>query len=286
MNLQSIINTDLAKLDENGIWVSRSSLAKTDHNTRGVWESIYNFDDEKLAEDRKDFSEVKLEDHLKYINPSYKFDRDTIYLEIGCGPAYIAEYLMKEHDVTFVGLDFNYQILLALKKYLIKHNLNKFILIHSDMVGMPLLNNTIDYIYGGGVMEHVSDTADILHRLHKLLKQNGVVFNTVPAFNFWWLMRFYNNIPAMPKLKQIFEKFHINYLNYKILNKYYGYELSYSGNLLYSLHQKAGFKEIRIGPFAIRPSKKLSFNKFLVDIYMKISENRLTAPVYYVSAKK
>ncbi len=286
MNPNEIINTSLAHPDKNGIWVSKSSLQKTDLNTLETWQGIYGFDDTKFIEDRENFFKNKLDDHLKYILPTYKFNSNTVYLEIGCGPSYIAEYLMKNFDVTFVGIDFNYNILLEIKKYFEKVGLKKFILIQADINEMPLNKNSIDFIYGAGVIEHISNTSGILKDIHKILKPNGVSFNTVPAFNLWWILRFYNNIPFTPVLRSFFEFFHIKLLNYSILKKFYGYELSYTKDLLLKLHSNAGFKNIHTDQFAISPSKKFSKNKLFVDIYMKLSNNSLTSPVYCVYGTK
>lgn len=288
MDPLKIIDSNLATLDKNGIWVLKAGLKNLNAETKDVWEDIYDFDDQKFYEDRENFFETKLNDHMKYIDPSYSFNSDTVYFEIGCGPSYIGEHLMKKYDVHFIGLDFNYEILVQLKKHFEKIGLTKFTLIHSDLVGMPILDNSIDYIYGGGVIEHLPDTEPLLEKFYSILKTGGVVFNTIPAFNLWWLIRFYNNIPALPGLKWVFEFLHVKLLKYKILNKYYGYELSYTKPLLLDLHKKAGFKkkDIKFSPFAISPSKNLAKHKILTDIYMAISSNVYTSPVYSVWAKK
>ncbi|QQS61165.1 MAG: class I SAM-dependent methyltransferase [Candidatus Moraniibacteriota bacterium] len=284
--LNTIIDLKKASLDKNGIWVTDIKLGKDVSISKEAWENIYNFNLDELRKDKKDFIDNKLKDHISYIKDTYKFNEKTIYLEIGCGPAHIGEYLMEKHDVTFVGVDFNYPMLLSLQAHLKEKGFKKYILIHSDITKMPILGDSIDYIYGGGVIEHMSDTLGILKELRRVLRKDGVVFNTIPAFNLFWLSRFYNNIPYNPILKSFFEYVHIKILKGEILKKYYGYELSYTLKQLYKLHRSLKFQNITQKPFAFYPSEKKVKNKLLRRLCYKISLNSFTSPVYCVYAKK
>ena len=71
-----------------------------------------------------------------------------------------------------------------------------------------------------------------------------------------------------------------------ILNKYYGYELSYTINHLEQIHKSVGFKEISIGAFVFNPSEKKLKNPFLRKLYRSLTANIFITPVYYVYAKK
>lgn len=286
LNLSSIIDKEKARLDENGIWVSNIHLSSEANVSQKAWEGIYNFTVEKLKEDREDFDENKLQDNIRYTQESGAFHPETVYLEIGCGPAHVAEYLMKQHDCFFVGVDFNYPMLLSLDAYLKEKGYTKYILVHADILNMPIMSNTIDYIYGGGVIEHMSDTSGILSELYRVLKDGGISFNTVPAFNLWWLLRFYSNIPSFPLLKGLFEYIHITLFRNKILERYYGYELSYTLGQLKRLHEQAGFHDIVQKSFAFHPSSRKLKNPLLRRIYYEISANSLTSPMYCVYGKK
>ena len=286
MELSTIIDKEKAKLDANNIWVSKLNLSSEADVSRRAWEGIYNFTVEKLKEDRKDFDENKLQDNIRYTNESGSFRSDTVYLEIGCGPAHVAEYLMKQYDCFFVGVDFNYPMLLSLDTYLKEKGYTKYILVHADILNMPIIDGSVDYIYGGGVIEHMSDTPGILSELYRVLKEGGVAFNTVPAFNMWWLLRFYSNIPSFPILKTLFEFIHIKLLKSKILERYYGYELSYTLGQLRDLHRRVGFRDIVQKPFAFHPSGKKLKNQMLRRLYYEISSNPLTSPMYCVYGKK
>ncbi len=272
--------------DNEEILTSSSKFQNEIKTSKEAWEKIYNFNLKELKKDREDFDNNKLKDHIRYIEKYYKFTKDTIYLEIGCGPSYIGEYIMQKYNSYFIGVDFNYQMLLILKRYFDEKGYEKYFLIHSDINKMPIKDNSVDFIYGGGVIEHFSDTNHILTESYRILKPNGVSFNTVPAFNLWWILRFYNNIPSLPILKSLFEFIHSKIFKNKILKKYYGYELSYTKPQLINLHKKNGFRNISVEPFAFHPSINKLKNKFLRSLYFKIQKNYLTAAVYLVCGKK
>jgi ubiquinone/menaquinone biosynthesis C-methylase UbiE len=282
----NILDKTKAKLDKNGIWVANVNLSAEEVVSQNAWEKIYNYNLKKLAKDREGFNKDKLADHMGYIGESYKFTSKTNYLEIGCGPAYIGEYLMKTYDSNFIGVDFNYPMLITLKKYFDSKGYKKYCLIFADITDMPIKNNIIDYIYGGGVIEHLSDTNHIVGELYRVLRKGGVAFNTVPAFSFWWITRCFNNIPSLRGLRKIFEFIHLKLLKSRILEKYYGYELSFTVNNLRNLHKKSGFRNIKIGAFAFHPSANKLKNVFLRDLYYKTQTSIFTTAMYFVSAKK
>ncbi len=81
LNLSSIIDQKKAQLDENNIWTSKLHLSPETHLSQRTWEGIYNYNVEKLKEDRRDFDENKLQDNIQYTQESGSFRSDTIYLE-------------------------------------------------------------------------------------------------------------------------------------------------------------------------------------------------------------
>ena len=281
-----ILDKTKTKLDKNGIWVTNVSLLEEESVSQSAWEKIYNYDLKKLVSNRESFNKDKLADHIVYIDDSYKFTSQTNYLEIGCGPAYIGEYLMKTHNCYFIGVDFNYPMLLTLKKYFNTKGYKKYLLIYADINDMPIKNKTIDYIYGGGVIEHLPDTNHIVEELYRVLRRGGVAFNTVPAFSLWWITRCFNNIPSLKGIRKIFEFMHLKLLKGRILEKYYGYELSFTVNNLRNLHKKSGFCDIKIGAFAFHPSTNKLKNVLLRNLYYKTQTSIFTTAMYFVSAKK
>lgn len=286
MVLKKILDLKKTKLDKNGIWTTNITSSNEVKSSRKTWERIYDYNASKLKKDREDFKKNKLNDHMGYISKAHKFTPSTVYLEIGCGPAYIGEHLMSKYNCGFVGIDFNYQMLVVLKKYLEGKKYKKFILIHADRNKMPLKSNSIDFIYGGGVIEHFKRTDSILKELYRVLKRGGAVFNTVPAFNFFWPMSMKKNIPSYLVLKQIFEFLHINLLKNRLLDKYHGYELSFGLTQLKKVHEKIGFSSSDAGAFAFHPSSGKLRNRFLRETYFNLSKHSLISPVVYIAAKK
>jgi ubiquinone/menaquinone biosynthesis C-methylase UbiE len=284
--LVQLLSKNKVSFDKNGICIAKSKLTNDTLTSQSTWENIYNFDLKKLLRDRKDFNESKLKDHTSYIVKHYNFTPQTVYLEIGCGPCYIAEYLMANYNCYFIGIDFNYKILLSVKKYFDSKGFKKYILIHGDLKNIPIRKNSIDFIYGGGVIEHFRDTTHILKELFNVLKPGGVAFNTVPAFNFFWPVSIKKNIPSFPIAKQLFELIHIKLLNYRLLNKYHGYELSFGINQLKRMHAKVGFKNSVAGAFAFHPSFKKMPNKHLRNFYYALSKISLISPIIYIASKK
>ncbi|NVM56302.1 MAG: class I SAM-dependent methyltransferase [Candidatus Helarchaeota archaeon] len=286
-NLKSLLEGTKIIGEKNGIFLTEIVLRDELEISKRSWERIYDFGVEDLKQERADFFNNKLEDHFRIISQFKKFSKDEVCLEIGCGTAYVGEYLMKNFDVGFIGVDFNLRILESLKQYFDEKALKKYLLIHSHISDMPLKDNVIDFIYGGGVIEHSADTLKTLKELNRVLKEGGVVFNTVPSFNLSWLpLRFYNNIPSTPILRSIFEFIHSKIFKNKILEENFGYELSFTQHNLKRIHKLAGFKKIDAGAMAFHPSPKKLKNRYLRNTYYSLSKLDFVVPVWYVSACK
>ncbi|MFA5792121.1 MAG: class I SAM-dependent methyltransferase [Candidatus Paceibacterota bacterium] len=284
--MKDILDLEKLHLDKKGIYVSRSLYSGDIAVSKEAWERIHSYNLDDLMRHRENFDRDKLEDHLSYIKKSYSFTVDTVYLEIGCGPSHIGEYLMKNYGCKFIGIDFNYEILLTLKRYFELKGYSNYILIHSDINDMPLKDFSVDYIYGGGVIEHFPDTSHILKESYRVLEYGGVSFNTVPALTLWWFLKFYDTIPSIPFLRKIFELVHIKILKNKLLLSHSGYQLGFTKKYLINLHKYLGFKNITCGCFAIHPSKNILSNNTLRGLYFWLQRFSLTAAVYYIEGKK
>jgi ubiquinone/menaquinone biosynthesis C-methylase UbiE len=151
---------------------------------------------------------------------------------------------------------------------------------------MPVKDSSLDYIYRSRVIENFNDYNHIIKQSYIILKPRGVSFSTVPAFNLWWVFRYFNNIPDIYILRQVLEFIHLDILKGKILEKYYGYELSFTAKKLKYLHQKNSFKEVFVSGFPAHPSKKKSIHP-LLDILYSISQgNIFTGAVCQVYGRK
>ena len=286
MKLKQIIDLTKAQLDRNGIWIVPN--IDNQSRTNNTWNRIYDFDVVKLNKLHNDFERDKLADLLTYVDKDLLTTNNAVYLEIGCGPSFLGKYLLENSQVNFVGVDFNYNALIVLKEYLEQKKIDttRCLLICSDIRTLPIKNDSIDFIYGGGVIEHVKDTHNVLKELYRVLKNEGVSLNTVPAFNLFWGFRFWMSIPNVLILRQIFEFIHITILKEYVLSKFYGYELSFTKNQLKDLHKEIGFKNIVIGVFAFHPNRDKIHNNFLYNLFFLVSRNRFTCPFYFVKGAK
>src|SRR5271157_3847193 len=102
-----IIDFTKAKFDDNDL------LVVNDHTQiKNLGGKIDPEEANKMRAKQEDMARNKFPDHWRYIQPTGVFNSQTIYLEIGCWPAYLGEYLMINFDSYFIGVDFNYTRLL------------------------------------------------------------------------------------------------------------------------------------------------------------------------------
>lgn len=52
-----------------------------------------------------------------------------------------------------------------------------------DIFPYPIKDNTYDYIYSRGVLEHLSDPWDVLIELHRISKNGAIIELSVPHYN-------------------------------------------------------------------------------------------------------
>ncbi len=239
-----------------------------------------------IAHEYKKYMEDFFQDAYDQIFETVKINKKLTYLEIGCGPFFLGQEIAREVDLV-IGIDFCITPLLIAKKMFEKKKVNNYLLIQGDILDMPLKRNIVNLIYGGGVIEHFQNTQKCVDELYKVLKRGGVSINAVPYLNIGALTyrQIWGNIPNFPGLRQLAEFFHIYLLKGKHLT--FGYELSFLGRTLKKIHEKAGFKKIRIDKYKI----KLAFDfipfKTLRKVFDYIANNsRLFWPMVKVVAYK
>jgi ubiquinone/menaquinone biosynthesis C-methylase UbiE len=283
--IKEIVNINKAKKDDSNIWCAENVTIFEDNVSKTAWENTYGFSLDQLIKDRKEYGEEKLQDTVTAVESAYDFNSDTVYLEIGCGPSYVAEQLMKKYDCFFVGVDFNYKILKTLDEYFKTLGFTKYLLINADINKMPLNDFCIDFIYGGGVIEHTPNTKKVLSELYRVLKTGGVCYNTVPGFNLWGVLRLWNSIPDVNYLRELFSAIHLKLLKGKFLKRSSGYMLTFTTKRLKELHSSLGFKDIEVGPFAFHVAPKYSV-PLLGKLFYLFTKTMPVSPMYFVHGKK
>lgn len=206
------------------------------------------------------------------------------FLEIGCGTAMTSLEVAKRGWQVY-GIDFVKPNLDHAKRYFLDNN-QKIKLKLGDINKLPYPDNFFDLVYGGGVIEHVKDTSKVVSEIYRVLKPNGLVINTVPAFSLSSLTyrQLAGNIPEIPILKQFFELIHIKLLKGKLMHC--GYEKSFTRSYLSTIHKKAGFKKVNVKHLrSFNPTLPHFPNKFK-PVLKKLEKNRLFWAWLIVYARK
>lgn len=206
------------------------------------WDAVY-AREFFLKEAEREYRELFLDDFKRQVLEYVRADPEgkKTYLEIGCGQGFVGEELAKD-GWLFIGVDFSVNALKSLKTRLDNRGIENYLLIHGDVQALPVRDNSVDLVYGGGVMEHFKDTQVVVDHIFRVLRKGGVSFNTVPLFNIGNLLyrSLWGSIPNVPVLKQLAELVHLKMLGGKHMA--FGYELQFTTAQLRKLHTKAGFK--------------------------------------------
>ena len=119
----------------------------------------------------------------------------------------------------------------------------------ANMCHLPFPDQSFDFAYGGGVIEHVSHTGRLLKEVSRILVEGGLSLNTVPAFSLSTLFLKHNHIPDVPLLRGLAEHVHLNILKGRLLDA--GYELSFTRPGLARLHAEAGLTTCHAGRYDV-----------------------------------
>lgn len=225
-----------------------------------------------------------LNDVICQIEKEFNY-KSKVYLEIGCGPFFLGQNLAS--DCSFViGVDFCSSALKIAKKMMDEKGIKNYLLIQGDVTNLPIKSSFVDLVYGGGVIEHFEDTQKCVNELYRVLRSDGVSFNTVPYLNVGSLTyrQVWGNIPNVPVLKQLAELVHIKILKEK--HMIFGYEMSFLGGTLKKIHKKAGFKKTAVKNFEVKMSFDFIPKSLKTPFVWLAKSSRLFWPMVKVIAKK
>ena len=169
------------------------------------------------------------------------FNRSGIYLEIGCGLGFLGEELARE-GWFFIGIDFSINSLRMLKQRLTDRGIDNYFLVHGDILSLPIRDDSLDLVYGGGVIEHFKNTRCVLAHIFRALKTGGV--HSIPSpiliSEIFSIARVGAGFPTIPVLRQLSEFVHLKLLGGK--HMIFGYELQFTRVQLRTLHSEVGFR--------------------------------------------
>lgn len=201
--------------------------------------------DARKEEYHRDYLDDTVSQLLAHVDPA----KQKRFLEIGCGPAFLSLELAKRgFDVA--DLDCCVEALRVAGRSFATEGQKSFF-IGGDLSHIPLADQSADFLYGGGVIEHFEDTLPALVELRRVLRDGGISFNTVPYISVgtFTYRQIWGNIPDLPVLKPLFVWFHHKLLGGKHCK--YGYEYSFTAAKMIKLHKEAGFREVTVLPFKV-----------------------------------
>ena len=116
---------------------------------------------------------------LRFLLSSIPFSEGSLALDMGCG---VGSNLAALTSMSFrvVALDLSFQALSLAKK---RHECS---FINADLTQLPFLPNTFGLIIATDILEHLEDDSAGIASMHRVLRDEGVLILTVPAFRFLW----------------------------------------------------------------------------------------------------
>ncbi len=107
-------------------------------------------------------------------------DKGKKILEIGCGNSVWLPYFAKQFELDVYGIDYSPLGVETSELLLKRENVNGTI-IQSDLFNPPAeLLNKFDFVISLGVVEHFTDTRNVIENISKFLKKDGLIITTVP----------------------------------------------------------------------------------------------------------
>ncbi len=107
-------------------------------------------------------------------NITKDFLNAKLVLDAGCG-AGLQTNFMARHGALVIGIDLSDAVKAACKN---NSNNENVCIAKSDILNAPFKNETFDYIYCEGVLQHVKDPKEAFYKLVSLLKEKGQIFAT------------------------------------------------------------------------------------------------------------
>jgi ubiquinone/menaquinone biosynthesis C-methylase UbiE len=168
------------------------------------------------------------------------------FLEAGCGPAANALQLARE-GVEVAGVDLSRTALQSAEAAFAERGLSgEFVL--GDVRELPFPDESFDFVYAGGVVEHFRETELAVSEMARVLRPQGRLLLTVPTLTLSYPYLFLRgNVPAVPLVEDVFSFIQFRALRGRLAG--FGYERSFRPRRIGRFLREAGLRSIEVQRF-------------------------------------
>jgi SAM-dependent methyltransferase len=221
--------------------------------------------------------EPQLRDALDLILRHWPAPRHGRFLEAGCGPAANALNLARA-GVEVAGVDLAPEAIESAEAAFAHYGLEgDFVL--GDVRKLPFADETFDFVYAGGVVEHFLECDAAVAEMARVLRPGGRVLFTVPAFTLSYPYLFLRgNVPAVPHVEQAAVFVHFRLLRGRLAT--FGYERSFRPGQVRGLLEGAHLDAVEVARFDTY-IPLLPVPRRLRPLARRLARTDLFAPMYY-----
>jgi ubiquinone/menaquinone biosynthesis C-methylase UbiE len=199
------------------------------------------------------------------------------FLEAGCGSAANGLNLARL-GVDVVGIDFTPSALRMAREAFSERGLSgEFVL--GDVRELPFPDESFDFVYAGGVVEHFLETDRAVAEMARVLRPGGRLLLTVPVLTLSYPYLFLRgNIPALPIVENVFSFIQFRALRGMLAR--FGYERSFRPRAIRRFLIASGLREVevrRYDPYLPLPQMP----RQLRGLARRLGRTNLFAAMYY-----
>lgn len=232
-------------------------------------------------------NEPQLRDSLELILRHWPEPRSGRFLEAGCGPAANALNLARL-GVEVAGVDLTPQAVEAARQAFARQGVEGEFVV-GDVRELPFPNDSFDFVYAGGVVEHFRESVLAVMEISRVLRPGGRVLFTVPALTLSYPYLFLRgNVPALPVVEDV-----VSFVQFRLLRgrlATFGYERSFLARDVRRLLAAADLDAVVVDRFdtylpvlripkALRPlARRLARTKHFAPMYFGTGVKRSSAP--------
>jgi SAM-dependent methyltransferase len=201
------------------------------------------------------------------------------FLEAGCGLAANALNLA-ERGVEVAGIDLSANALTSAREEFVRRGLEgEFV--HGDVRQIPFPDESFDFVYAGGVVEHFLETEQSIREMVRVLRNGGRLLITVPALTLAYPYLFLRgNVPAVRGVENVIAAIHFRLLRGRLAR--FGYERSFRRSRVRDLVVAAGLRDVEVGRFDTY-LPLLQLPRPLRSAARRLARTDAFAPMYYAT---